>query len=89
MTSAQAGGVAAKEPAATAYPELAVNAALVLLAVACSPRDRQLATLATAFESEGDFTERLHWVRTQKGAVKVSKSTPSTRSTSSTRAIEP
>ena len=81
------GGQGGRE--ATTYPELAANAALVLLAVACSPRDRQLATLATAFESEGDFTERLHWVRTQKGAVKVSMSTPSTRSTSFTRAIAP
>jgi hypothetical protein len=34
------------------YPELAANAALVLIAVACSLLDRQLAALATAFEHE-------------------------------------
>ena len=46
------------------YPELAANTALVLLAVACSLLDRQLAAQATAFETEGGFTERLYRVRT-------------------------
>ncbi len=45
------------------YPELAANAALVLIAVACSLLDRQLASLAATFEREGGFTERLYRVR--------------------------
>jgi four helix bundle suffix protein len=47
----------------SSFPELAANAALVLIAVACSLLDRQLASLATAFEREGGFTERLYRVR--------------------------
>ena len=47
-------------------PELAANAALVLLAVACSLLDRQLAAQAKAFETEGGFTERLYRVRSGK-----------------------
>ncbi len=46
------------------YPELAANAALVLIAVACGLLDRQIAAQAAAFEQEGGFTERLHRVRT-------------------------
>ncbi|MCK9264111.1 MAG: four helix bundle suffix domain-containing protein [Deltaproteobacteria bacterium] len=49
-----------------AYPELAANAALVLLAVACSLLDRQVERLALDFENEGGFTERLYRVRTAK-----------------------
>jgi four helix bundle suffix protein len=45
------------------YPEIAANATLVLIAVACSLLDRQLSSLATAFEREGGFTERLYRVR--------------------------
>lgn len=45
------------------FPEIAANAALVLIAVACSLLDRQLASLAAAFEREGGFTERLYRVR--------------------------
>ena len=45
------------------YPELAANAALVLIAVACSLLDRQLAALAAAFERVGGFTERLYRIR--------------------------
>jgi len=41
------------------FPELAANAALTLIAVACSLLDRQLAAQAAAFEREGGFTERL------------------------------
>lgn len=48
------------------YPELAANAALVLLAVACSLLDRQVTQLAASFEQEGGFTERLYRVRKQK-----------------------
>src|SRR6266567_1512296 len=47
------------------YPELAANAALTLLAVACSLLDRQLSAQAEAFEKEGGFTERLYRTRTQ------------------------
>ncbi len=60
------------------YPELAANAALVLLAVACSLLDRQLAAQATAFETEGGFTERLYRVRSAKRSTRSRKSTPST-----------
>jgi len=48
------------------YPELSANAALVLLAVACSLLDRQVERLAQDFEKEGGFTERLYKVRTAK-----------------------
>lgn len=65
------------------FPELAANAALVLLAVACSLLDRQLAALARAFETEGGFTERLYRVRSQ--ARRSTPSTPSTKSTKSTK----
>ena len=45
------------------FAELAANAALVLIAVACSLLDRQLAAQAAAFKREGGFTERLYRVR--------------------------
>ncbi len=48
------------------YPELSANSALVLLAVACALLDRQVARLASDFENEGGFTERLYRVRTAK-----------------------
>jgi len=48
------------------YPEIAANAALVLIAVAVSLLDRQLAAQAAAFEKDGGFTERLYRVRSQK-----------------------
>ena len=66
------------------YPELAANATLVLLAVACSLLDRQLAAQATAFETDGGFTERLYRVRSEKRSSK-SSSTRSTKSTPSTK----
>ncbi|TAN45639.1 MAG: four helix bundle protein [Nitrospirae bacterium] len=47
------------------FPESAANAALVLIAVACSLLDRQLAAQAATFEKEGGFTERLYKTRTQ------------------------
>ena len=71
------------QSAASTYPELAANAALVLLAVACSLLDRQLAAQATTFENEGGFTERLYRVRSQKRSSNPA-STPSTKSTKST-----
>jgi four helix bundle suffix protein len=47
------------------YREIAANAALILIAVACSLLDRQIAAQAEAFEKEGGFTERLYRTRTQ------------------------
>ncbi len=61
------------------FPELAANAALVLLAVSCSLLDRQLAAQAKTFETEGGFTERLYRVRSEKRSSRP----PSTRSTKS------
>ena len=66
------------------FPELAANAALVLLAVACSLLDRQLAAQAKAFETEGGFTERLYRVRSENRSsrppsIRSTKSTPSTK----------
>ena len=46
--------------------ELSANAALVLIAVACSLLDRQLDSLAKAFEKEGGFTERLYRIRSAR-----------------------
>ncbi len=50
----------------SSYPEIAANAALVLIGVACGLLDRQIAAQAAAFETEGGFTERLHRVRSQR-----------------------
>lgn len=47
------------------YSEIAANAALVLIVVAVSLLDRQLAAQAAAFEKEGGFTERLYKKRRQ------------------------
>jgi four helix bundle suffix protein len=52
------------------YPEIAANSALVLIAVACSLLDRQLAAQADAFENEGGFTERLYRVRSERRRTK-------------------
>ncbi|MDO8303640.1 MAG: four helix bundle suffix domain-containing protein [Sedimentisphaerales bacterium] len=49
----------------SSYAEIACNAALVLIGVASSLLDRQLATQAEAFEKEGGFTERLYRIRKQ------------------------
>jgi four helix bundle suffix protein len=56
---------ASTKPTTPTYPEIAANAALTLIAVACSLLDRQLAAQATAFEKEGGFTERLYRTRSQ------------------------
>jgi four helix bundle suffix protein len=48
------------------YPEIAANAAHVLIGVACALLDRQIEAQAAMFEREGGFTERLHRVRTQR-----------------------
>lgn len=45
------------------YPEIAANAAHVLVGVACALLDRQIAAQARAFENEGGFSERLYRVR--------------------------
>ena len=47
-------------------PTLVANAALSLLNVTCYLLDRQLASLAAAFEREGGFTERLYRVRSAR-----------------------
>jgi len=54
------------------YPEIAANAALVLITVACGLLERQLAAQAEAFEKEGGFTERLYRVRKTRKKADVS-----------------
>jgi four helix bundle suffix protein len=48
------------------YSEIAANAALVLIGVACALLDRQIEAQAQAFTVEGGFTERLHRIRTER-----------------------
>lgn len=48
------------------YPEIAANAALVLIGVACALLDRQIEAQAAAFTEDGGFTERLHRIRTER-----------------------
>lgn len=48
------------------YAEIAANAALVLIGVACALLDRQIQAQAVAFEAQGGFTERLYRVRSQR-----------------------
>jgi len=48
------------------YPEIAANAALVLIAVSCSLLDRQIAAQSRTFETEGGFTERMYRVRASR-----------------------
>lgn len=50
----------------SSYPEIAANAALVLIGVACALLDRQLAAQAAAFTEEGGFTERLYRIRSER-----------------------
>lgn len=50
-------------PSTTTSQEAAANGALALLAVATALLDRQVASLARAFETEGGFTERLYRTR--------------------------
>lgn len=77
-------GLSGQEQPPSTFPEIAANAALVLLAVACSLLDRQLAAQAKGFETEGGFTERLYRVRSENrkarfspGSMRSTKSTPS------------
>ena len=53
----------ARESQCLSSAELAANAALSLLNLACYLLDRQIATLEKAFVEEGGFTERLYRVR--------------------------
>lgn len=48
------------------YPEYSANAALLLIAAACSLLDKQVERLAKDFEENGGFTERLYRVRKEK-----------------------
>jgi four helix bundle suffix protein len=48
------------------YAEVAANAALVLIGVACSLLDRQVLAQAKAFLDEGGFTERLYKIRSRR-----------------------
>jgi four helix bundle suffix protein len=50
----------------TTYPEIAANAALVLIAVTCSLLDRQISAQSDVFEKEGGFTERMYRVRSAR-----------------------
>ena len=59
----QSGSTASTLSTPSTYPEIAANAALTLIAVACSLLDRQLAAQAAQFEREGGFSERLYRVR--------------------------
>ena len=54
------------KPSTTVYPEMAANAALVLIAVASSLLDRQVARLARDFEEQGGFTEKMYKVRSAR-----------------------
>lgn len=71
-------------PNPSTFPEISANAVVVLLAVACTLLDRQLAAQATAFETDGGFTERLYRVRSEKRSSRPS----STRSTKSTQSSD-
>lgn len=48
------------------YAEIAANGALALIAVVARLLDRQIASQARAFESEGGFTKRLCRIRSRK-----------------------
>ena len=50
----------------SSFAEIAANAALVLIGVACALLDRQILAQAEAFVEEGGFTERLYRVRTAR-----------------------
>jgi len=61
--SDESGAAASTQSTPSTFPEIAANAALVLIVVATTLLDRQLAAQAAAFEQEGGFTERLYRVR--------------------------
>jgi four helix bundle suffix protein len=62
------GPILSMEPIKSIYPELAANAALVLIGVACALLDRQIAAQAAAFSEQGGFTERMYRVRSSRRA---------------------
>lgn len=64
--SGQTGQTGQNRKARGTYPELAANAALVLINVACSLLDRQIEAQARAFTEEGGFTERLYRIRSDR-----------------------
>ncbi len=66
-------------PRPSTYPEIAANAAHVLIGVACALLDRQLAAQARAFEQHGGFTERLYRVRTAQRAQSTPIARPPSR----------
>jgi four helix bundle suffix protein len=63
---AQGQSVQSMQSMQSTYPEIAANAALVLIGVACALLDRQIAAQAEAFTEEGGFTERLHRIRSER-----------------------
>ncbi|MBF8275733.1 MAG: hypothetical protein HW390_806 [Candidatus Brocadiaceae bacterium] len=77
------GGLRGQKKPKPVYSEITANAALVLLAVACSLLNRQIAALAKLFETEGGFTERLYRLRSERRSSRPS-STRYTKSTQST-----
>ena len=50
----------------SSYPEIAANAALVLIGVASALLDRQINSQASTFAEEGGFTERLYRIRSER-----------------------
>ncbi|AKJ63374.1 hypothetical protein L21SP4_00088 [Kiritimatiella glycovorans] len=50
----------------SAFPEIAANGALALIAVSTSLLDRRMKAQARAFEEDGGFTERLYRTRTRR-----------------------
>lgn len=60
----------------TTSQEAAANGALALLAVATALLDRQVASLARTFETEGGFTERLYRTRVTRRAGSAGPHSP-------------
>jgi four helix bundle suffix protein len=52
------------------FSELAANAALVLIGVACGLLQRQIEAQAAAFVKEGGFTERMHRIRSRQKPIR-------------------
>jgi four helix bundle suffix protein len=52
------------------FSELAANAALVLIGVACGLLQRQIEAQAAAFVQDGGFTERMHRIRSQQKQIR-------------------
>jgi four helix bundle suffix protein len=54
----------------SAFPEIAANAPLVLIAAACRLFDCQIAAQSRAFEAESGFARRLYRVSGKPGGEK-------------------